>query len=151
MFNAEIHRKRYEVWLASLTPGERTAHEAGVAAAEERFNIDRDIRFQYDGKRKKQMPCSACGISVTHCGVFPFGSVGEIRWYVSEDHVAPCGRICLLSSEASHFGGKIMRPFADSPDCHRGHFCECQTASEAKPKNRIRIPVHPSKRRPTGG
>lgn len=144
------HQKLYRAWLETLTPEQRQKHEEGAARAAANI-VQVDIRWQYNSKRKKRMPCECCGVPVTYCGVFPFGPDGGIRWYVSEDHVAPCGRICLLSSEASHFGGQTMRAFADSPDCHRGRFCECQKGEEQvqqeAPKNRLRIPVHPSRRK----
>jgi hypothetical protein len=152
---AKNHQARYEAWLKTLSPAQREKHEANAAAATELYSVQHDIRFQYEGKRRAKMPCAVCGVSVLHAGIGLPDGMGTTCWYVCEDHTAPCGRICLLSSEASHFGGQTMRAFADSPDCHRGRFCECQKKAEpvntARPKNRIRIPVHPSKRRTPGG
>lgn len=143
MFNRELHEQRYQAWLKTLTPEQLEKHEAGVASAEAQI-VQHDIRFQYSGKHQsRKMLCEVCGVRVHHAGVFLFGQ-GEVIWRVCEDHRAPCGRICLLSSEASHFGGQIMRPFADSPDCHRGRFCECQRPVKKRP--RLRIPIKALKR-----
>jgi hypothetical protein len=141
MFNPKLHQERYEAWLNTLSPEQRQLHEERAQAAAERMNIEFDIRWQHDGPHKKVLPCECCGVKVIHCGVWPFGAEGEMQWRVSQDHRAPCGRICLLSSEASHFGGVVLRAFADSPDCHRGRFCVCQQSKKKRARPSLKIPV----------
>ena len=140
VWNQEAFEKRRDAWLETLTKEERAAHEEGAARIAARFE-SLDIRHQFEGLNARVIPCAACTVPIRHAEVMSM-TTGEIRRVACQDHQAPCGRICLFSSEASHFGGEILR--VDPEDSHV-HWSMSRCPG-CRPRPKIKIPVWKRKR-----